>query len=310
MSTILAFARILLFGWIAALIRLFLILRDVCRAWKSRKNPKPLRCIPINHPAFLRPDPLLYSQRALQAKGLAVTWDNPDITLFKGGVPVSSSDLLPATTYEVRVRVWNNSFVAPVVQLPVRLSFLSFGVATQSHPIGSTTVDVGVKGSASQPATASIPWTTPPTPGHYCLEALLDPVDDLDFLNNLGQENTDVSAASSPASFKFTLRNDTRRSRKYRFETDAYALGEPLPCGAEGPEQRLARHRRGRHPLQPGFAIVLTPDAPVLAPNAEVAIDVQLTPPSGWTGRQPINVNCFHEAGFAGGVTLIVTKGV
>lgn len=313
-SLIGALFRTLFFGWSSSLVQLFRAICDLLRArHRKQTDPKtPLHCFPVDHPAFMRPDPLLYSQRSLISQGLAVTWDNPDIVLFKGGVPVSSSQLETSTTYDVQIRVWNKSFEAPAVQMPVHLSFLDFGIGTEPILVGSTKVDVGVKGSASQPSFASVPWTTPPTPGHFCLQVLLDPADDLDFTNNLGQKNTDVAEATSPAQFSFTLRNNTRRTRRYRFEMDAYVIPALPECGLApaAPKVNLDRHRRDRHPVPPEFVIAVTPEAPTIAPGAQVIVQVSATPPAGFIGRQPINVNWFHEGGFAGGVTLTVVKGV
>jgi hypothetical protein len=82
------------------------------------------------------------------AQGLAVTWDNPDVTIELSGVPVDAHDLKPATTYDVIARVWNSSTDAPAVGLPVLFSYLSFGISTTRIPIpGATLVDLGVKGS-------------------------------------------------------------------------------------------------------------------------------------------------------------------
>ena len=303
--------RTLLFGWVFSLIQLFKVIRNLLRERKKRDQKTPLHCFPINNPAFMRPDPFLYSQRSLMAQGLAVTWDNPDIVLFKGGVPVSSSELETSTTYDVQIRVWNNSLEAPVVHMPVHLSYLDFGVGTEPIPVGSTKVDVGVKGSASQPAFASVPWTTPSTPGHFCLQVLLDPADDLNFTNNLGQENTDVAQATSPAAFSFMLRNNTKRTRQYRFELDAYDIPPQPECGSPGAQHDviLERHRLANHPVPAGFSIAITPDAPMIVPGARVVMQIVVTPPGGFIGRQPININCFHDGGFAGGVTLFVTKG-
>src|SRR5271167_1900050 len=50
---------------------------------------------------YKQPDPMIYSQQYLLSKGLAVTWNNPDIHLELGGVVVDSSDLKPSTTYDV-----------------------------------------------------------------------------------------------------------------------------------------------------------------------------------------------------------------
>lgn len=313
-STVLALLRTILYGWAVSLWR---FVRALCRALrrKPKKGPEhrptaPTDCTVIDHPAFVRADPLLYSQRYLLDRGLAVTWDNPDIVLFRGGAPASSSELDPSTTYDVQVRIWNNSFDAPVVAMPVRLSFFNFGVGPEPIPIGDAIADVGVKGSADQPGFVSIPWTTPATPGHYCLQVLLDPADDLDRSNNLGQENTDVVAAQSPATFTFTLRNDTRRERTYRFELDGYELPAPRPCADDqtAPARRLERHRRSGHPLPDGFAVDIAPPTPTLAAENEITITVTAEPPPGFQGRQAINVNAFHDQGFAGGVTLTVVE--
>jgi hypothetical protein len=311
-SILLSLARTILYGW---MISLWQFLKLLCRHPKpprppDHRPPAPTACIEIDHPAFVRPDPLLYSQRYLLSKGLAVTWDNPDITLSLGGVPVSSSDLQPGTTYDVTARIWNNSLDAPVVAMPVHLSFLDFGVGNDPIPIGSSSVDVGVKGSASQPGFVTIPWTTPATPGHYCLQVLLDPADDNDRSNNLGQENTDVVKAVSPAVFAFKLRNDTRLTRRYHFEVDAYQIPQ-LPKCSDAPVDdatAIRRHRREAHLVHPGFTVHISPPTPALNPGDSITITVSVEPPSGFVGRQPLNVNVFHEQGFAGGVTLTTVK--
>jgi hypothetical protein len=307
--------RTILFGWAISLWRELKRLLHV-------RHPKPLvgpeghplaetDCVPIDDPAFVRPDPLIYSQQHLLDRGLAVTWDNPDITLSLGGVPVSSDALDPATTYDVTARVWNNSLDAPVIGMPVHLSFLDFGIGTQPIPIASSAVDVGVKGSAAQPAFVSIPWTTPPTPGHYCLQVQLDPVDDSDPSNNLGQENTNVVEAQSPATFAFVLRNDSEFARTYRFEADGYEIPSRRPCTEERPADDVLRdaHRLGGHPIPDGFTVDIAPPAPRLDPGDSIAITVTVEPPEDFVGRQPINVNAFHGQRRAGGVTLTTVKG-
>lgn len=305
--------RTILYGWVIALWEL---LKLLCRRRPPPKRPEhhPTQsgCVHIDHPAFVRPDPLIYSQHYLMSQGLAVTWDNPDITLFKGGVLVSSASLDPATTYEVRARIWNKSTEAPVIDMPVHLSFLGFGVGNQPVPVGTVKADVGVLGSPDQPGFATWLWTTPSTPGHYCLQVRLDPADDLNPANNLGQENTNVGVAHSPAEFKFTLRNNTRRIHRYRFELDAYQIPALPKCEDARPdrEARLRLHRRAMHPVPTGFALQITPPTPTLNPDESALITVTIEPPAGFLGKQPINVNAFHEQGFAGGVTLICLKEV
>jgi hypothetical protein len=160
-QNLLSLLHTLAYGWVGSL-RYFIAM--LCALHKQKpKHPPAHRppakspCVPIDHPAFVRPDPMIYSQRALMDQGLAVTWDNPDITLFKSGAPVSSAGLEPGTTYDVQARIWNSSLEAPVVRMPVHLSYLDFGIGTEPIPVASGKVDVGVKGSASQPAFARCP---------------------------------------------------------------------------------------------------------------------------------------------------------
>lgn len=312
-STLLSLLRTVLYGWAVSLWR---VIRRLCLRMHRRPGPKgpehrptaPTSCTQIDNPALVRPDPLLYSQRYLLDRGLAVTWDNPDIALYRNGAPVSSSELQPGTTYDVTVRIWNNSLDAPVVAMPVHLSYLDFGIGTEPIPTASTTADVGVKGSAEQPAFVSIPWTTPGTPGHYCLQVQLDPADDVDRTNNLGQENTDVVAAHSPAVFTFALRNNTRTEQTFRFTVDGYELPALEPCGDTVASTRRERHRAAQHQLPDGWDVDIAPPSPTLGAGVRTTITVSATPPVGFSGRQPLNVNAFHDAGFAGGVTLTVVK--
>jgi hypothetical protein len=307
--------KTLLYGWLVAFRDLWnVICKVLARRYRRRCRGHvalPNRCVPISDPAFVRPDPLIYAQYYLIRLGLAVTWDNPDIQLYLNGSPVSSSLLDPGTTYEIVAQVWNNSTDAPVVAMPVAFSYLDFGIGTVSVPIGSTQIDLGVKGGPSCPAFATMPWTTPTTPGHYCIQVLLQPVDDTNTQNNLGQENTNVGTAHSPAVFTFTLRNDTARTQSYKFEVDAYSPGTPDPCDgsandAKARSARLARHCRGSQPVPAGWHVKIDPLAPSLAPGQSIPITVTATPPGGFASNQTLNVNAFHEGGLAGGVTLTV----
>jgi hypothetical protein len=313
MQTLLFVLKAVTYGGILALRDLLRLIYELLKRWCRRKgkSPTPRRCIPINDPAFVRPDPMIYDQYYLASLGLAVTWDNPDIQLYLNGSPVPSSQLIAGTTYEVVAQIWNNSTDAPVVGMPVAFSFLEFGVGTVSVPIGTTQIDLGVKGGPNCPAYAKMLWTTPATPGHYCLQVQLQPVDDTNTLNNLGQENTDVAAAHSPAAFIFTLRNNTNQPRTYRFETDAYVPGTPDPCNGTGDPAkdraaRMARHKRGVQPVPAGWRVKIDPAGPSLVPGQSIPITVSATPPPGFVGEQPLNVNAFHQNGFAGGVTLTV----
>jgi hypothetical protein len=273
----------------------------------------------VDHPAFHRPDPCIYSQQYLLSLGLPVTWDNPDIVLRRGGVIVAENDLLPNTDYEIGATIWNNSYEAPCVGLKVIFSYLSFGVATVSNAIGTTFVNLGVKGGVNHPADARMPWKTPATPGHYCLQVLLVWIDDLNPANNLGQNNLDVVAAHSPAQFSFKLRNAGDKPRTYAFEVDTYKIPDPELCKATiGPEDRgtfterlrriQARHDRSLFPVPPGWSIDIQPASPHLLAKQEIDVAVAITPPDGFTGEMPFNVNALFEGAYAGGVTLTVSK--
>jgi hypothetical protein len=165
-SILVALVKAVVYEWILAIIDIFKRLiqrvKDYC-AWK--KLPHPARtgyanCLTVIHPAFHRPDPCIYSQYWLMKLGLPVTWDNPDIELLRNGVVVPEHDLLPSTLYQIRARIWNNSYNAPVFGMPVEFSYLSFGVGTTSTAIGSMLVNIGVKGGPGHPATTIIPWVT------------------------------------------------------------------------------------------------------------------------------------------------------
>jgi hypothetical protein len=131
-------------------------------------------------------------------------------------------------------------------------------------------------------------------------------------LNNLGQENTNVRAAQSPAEFEFTLRNGTRLVRRYRFEVDAYQIPPLQRCDEPKTDAGavLRRHERGSHPIPAGFSVQIDPPEAMLDPGASVKVTVSVEPPAGFIGRQPVNINAFNEQGFAGGVTLITEKGI
>ena len=320
--------RTLLFGWLLALLELIRValqrLRaclDRCRLPGRLKKTATSRCIKVSDPAFKRPDPMIYDQYYLMSQGIAITWDNPDIHIENGGVTVSPHLLKPGTVYDIVARIWNNSTEAPVVGLPVDFSYLSFGIGTQSHPVGQTKVNLGVKGGPNHPAFARVPWKTPDAEGHYCVQVSFNWVDDVNPNNNLGQTNIDVVAAHSPAEIVFQLRNNARQRREFRFEADGYAIPPPSPCSEQRPAAptdrgtRLApgtitavpaRHSRRNATLPEGWTISFAPATPSLAPGEEITVRAVADPPVSFHGRQPINVHAFDAEGPAGGITAYV----
>jgi hypothetical protein len=325
--------RTLLFGWIVGLWRVGRELWErLCRAHEKECLPgrqgkaSPNPCVPISNPAINRPDPLIYDQYYLMALGFAVTWDNPDIWLELGGVIVPPDQLLPNTTYDLVARIWNSSTEGVCAGLPVSFSYLSFGSGVHSNPVlpgpDTVAVDLGVKGGPSCPAFATSKWTTPPVAGHYCLQVSFSWIDDSNPYNNLGQKNTLVGISHSPVTFPFQLRNRKRVTQTFRFETDSYVI-PPLPdCGERRDKIRTGRaaltqrpfdpvvvpqqHRRANYPLAPGWAVAFSPLHPQLAPEQEITVTATVTPPPGFKGQQPINVQAFSESGLAGGMTFYV----
>lgn len=253
------------------------------------------------------------------SKGLAVTWDNPDIQLFDNGLQVSSNDLQPNRKYRLRVRIWNGSTEAPVVHMLVKFFYLSFGIGIQRNYIGQTFVDVPVKGASGHPAFTAIDWITPASPGHYCLQSELVWPDDANPSNNLGQENVNVKKLNSPnATFAFPLRNDSPFARTIRLEADAYMIPQRKPCdesrGKDGhiqpPEriraEREAAHRRELYPIPQGWVVEITPAELELHPDQTQAVTVKITSDGNPIVNQAINVNAFAGAELVGGVTLYV----
>jgi hypothetical protein len=325
-DTIREILKALAYGWIVNIIQLIKDFPKGVKAFCAYKRLSHAQqeevsdpCNKFTNPAYHRPDPCIYDQYYLMNLGLAVTWDNPDITIWQGGVQVAENTLLPDTEYEIHATIWNNSYYAPIVGMQVNFAYLSFGAATTVNPIGSTYVNLGVKGGSNCPALAVILWRTPPTPGHYCIQVNFEWVDDANPNNNLGQNNIDVVAAHSPANFVFRLRNHTDQSNRYSFQVDTYAIPARPDCPttiqdsdrgtfAERLKRIQAVHNRANFPIPPGWSVEMVPSDPTLTPGQEIDVAVNITPPPGFTGTTPFNVNTFYGNKYAGGVTLYVTK--
>jgi hypothetical protein len=272
---------------------------------------------------YKRPDPMIYSQQYLLSQGLAVTWNNPDIHLELDGVVADSSDLKPNTRYDVVARIWNNSLDAVVVGMPVDFSFLSFGIGGKKTYIGTKSVDLAVKGAPGCPAFARVPWTTPVTPGHYCLIVEFSWADDANPLNNVGQHNTAVKPLNSPhAQFVFPLRNEARTERQIVLRFDSYSLPKLADCGSHpvvdnprATQQEVVNRLRQiaaandvqSFPVPEGWTVAVNPVALVLGPEEEGIVTVDITAPDGFSGQKTFNVAGFAGSTALGGVTLTVT---
>jgi hypothetical protein len=315
------------------------LLRFLLGLWRAihrcfRKPDRGGCCLDLPPKVHLRADPMLYAQYWLMSQGLAVTWDNPDIQIYDMlGNPVAPVGLIPDRDYQVIVRIWNNSYGAPAAGMGVDLTFIHIGFGNTQFPIGATSANLGVKGSAHCPAYAKFIWHTPKEKGHYCLLALLIWPDDANPNNNLGQKNTLVGETHSPAQFVFTVTNDASVERRFELEADMYAIPELPRCPdtTQPPAGRAGAATTGRYaesqarwaatllkqaygmfPVTPAWKVTISPQAFGLAPNGSQDVNVSIDFTSGkFIGTQPFNIHGFATPPngprkLVGGVTLNV----
>ena len=272
MSTFVSLLRALLYGWIVSLYELLQVLVQVCKRWhRHEKDPdKQGTCFPVDHPAFVRPEPLLYSQRALMAQGLAVTWDNPDIVLFLGGAPVSSSN---CTRHDVqredpRLEQLVGGAGDPHAGPPFVPRLRSRQRADYDR---HTTIDVGVKGSSiSRRSCRSRGRRLRRRATTACERCSTRPTTST--TRTTSARRTQTSRWPPRPQFTFTLPNDTQRVRPYRFETDTNVI-PPRPRATtieRDPATRTAPTCRA--PGAAGLQMAIHPATPSLAPGETVVI--------------------------------------
>jgi hypothetical protein len=267
------------------------ILRVLAALWalllrllgKGPKPPKtPTDCFQIPPDVARKPDPCIYSQWYLAAKGMSVTWDNPDIQVVTtGGVPVPSHALVADTDYRVEATIHNASFDAALgVEVICVYRPWSFGTAdrvpVEADALGNPAIrrlNIGSWGSA----VATFKWHTPNVAdAHFCIQVECHHVDDREPNNNLGQENTNVAKPASPVELDIPLFNPRDEPARILLTADAYEIPtesvelrlEELHAGAPdpskpppdpGPIERRAPPAALTHPDE-GARIRLNPD--------------------------------------------------
>lgn len=163
---------------------------------KQRKTPCGDPCVTFPGHILHKPDPCIYDQFLLMAMNQPVTWANPDVHIFLGGVEQYTYNLTTGTTYTVEITVHNSSRLKPANGTSVDVRWIEFGAGGQTrHPIANLTANVPVWPGTAVVSTA---WRTPDVPGHYCIEIELFHPDDGNPANNRGWNNTQVYAAHSP----------------------------------------------------------------------------------------------------------------
>ena len=312
---------------VSAFPRLFtMLLRRLRDCWHKRTGPdQAMRCLPIPAGVWLQPDAYLYSQRYLMSLGIAVVWENPDVTLTDmGGAAVGSHDLLPSTDYRLTAMIHNKSATAPAPGLPVVFTLIAFGAGGPTRQtIGVVPIDLPVRAAPGEPATASIVWRTPPTPGHYCIEIDAAWPDDAFPIDNVGQHNTLVRRATPGERvrvhvpvYRRTARDTGEQTMSMHVRLDGYVLPERPLLRREGESREALRTRireanpPERFPADARWDAVLSATKIVVKGDEPAAIDFEATVPSeaiaGSEVRFNISVSEVETGHAVGGVTVIV----
>ena len=182
----------------------------------------------------------------------------------------------------------------PHLGLPVKVSYLEFGIGTTRHDIGMTKVDLPAKGAAGCPAFARVGWHTPSAPGHYCLQVELLWDDDAEPAQQHGpaQHRREGAELAARGVHVPGAQRPPRAPRQITLELDAYAI-PPLAA-----LRRATRHARPARPPPPrGVAAARRlagerrPERRLALAAGETAqVTVDITSPDGYEGRQAINV--------------------
>src|SRR5689334_1668954 len=218
--------------------------RGGCKEKEQKRDYSDACCLDLPLDVLGRPDPYVYSQSWLRARGLAVTWDNPDFRLWDiatGALVPRGTALQPDHDYDIQVTVHDGSYMA-ALDTAVAFEMRTFGAGTGAVALGSDVIDVPGAGSA----VAHCRWRTPAGGGHHCLIAIVSHADDANPLNNIGQHNTTVATpANDNYVTRFVVGNTGGTPRRYTLELDAYRLPQNVPRLEKGEDRRtLAVLRR------------------------------------------------------------------
>jgi hypothetical protein len=310
--------------------------------FNERKSGDP--CVYLPERVSNRPDPCIYSQFLLMQLGKPVTWDNPDVALFRDGVEQYTYDLTVDTTYDVVVTVHNSSQEKPATGTQVALRWIEFGIGGQvKHALATLVVDVPVWPGV---ATAHASWRTPATPGHYCIEVELAHPQDGNPANNLGWNNTQVQAAASPVELPIRIFNrwvhgppTARAGGRRRPAREATTGGAQPEAGAEPGAGAEGGHDRAAVPWNlvevavdsylfhdalgkdADLDAMFAPRAPAWAARAEPSqfafqpgeayrdVLLRVDAPDVPASAERFNVSAWQGGAPLGGVTVTVSKG-
>lgn len=296
----------LLLHLIAALIR------RLRRRRTGQRDYRDVNCLTPPEHIRARPDPFIYSQQWLAARGLAVTWDNPDFRIIDPitGAPVDRFALKANADYRVEATIHNGSLMvafATTVAFDVREFGAGTGVVAS---LGAVALDVPAMGSA----VASIDWHTPASGGHNCLVATISHPDDANPLNNVGQHNTDIARPASPRRrIRFRVGNRGRAAQTYTLRMDSYRLPERARCPRTYRERKSiaylrrlqAEHDASKLPVPQAWEARLSTEALEIEADGDTDVFLELNAPSAEEGSLVVNVNAFAGEALVGGITAV-----
>ena len=205
------------------------IFSHICKNWENiielfkHKGKKekgiPACCIKVPEDKRPRPDPFIYSQDWLTKRGLSVTWQNPDFTIFDmSGNEVASNKLKPKTKYRIEIVIHNSSPMA-ALDTNVSLTIHPFGIQTGIIWGSSTNLlDIPPIGSNI----TEFFWDSPDQIGHICLRATIFHIDDANPMNNVGQHNTNIIEDGDKLFFKIS--NFSKSNQQILLKFDTYSL--------------------------------------------------------------------------------------
>jgi hypothetical protein len=271
-------------------------------------------CIYIPGRIINRPDPCIYDQFLLMQLGLPVTWDNPDFAIMLGGVKQYTYGLTAGTAYDLAITIHNSSREKPALGTTVKVVWMEFGAGgTVTTLIGTVVTDVPVWPGTS---VIHVPWTTPGTPGHYCLQAQISHPNDGNPANNLGQNNTQVYAAHSQVKGQIRIFNkflgapaitiigndrQTRPRNHVEITVDSYVFKD-----GSGKDLDPMTTFAPREPAWPAQVVPASFDFGPDEPYRDVTLIVDA--PNGPGPAEVFNVTARQDGTPLGGVTVTVER--
>ncbi|MCP5052649.1 MAG: porin family protein, partial [bacterium] len=216
------------------------------------------------------------------------TWNNPDIQLYdSSNNPVSSNNLVVGQQYTIKATIHNDTDF-PANAVKVTFKGVNFGVGQPGPAWGVIDTDT-LNVPANDTEEAEAQWV-PPRTGHLCIQAEIYHNEDINEENNLGQENCDASATSSPAKVPFLVYNPTDKPAALHLEL----------------RQLL---KSGRERIWP--TTIVHPDPQMIPPGESKEAVVEIDPDK--IDIRPCQTAEFALTGFinskvVGGANFIITK--